>query len=148
MVHANPRRGAWRLAALVVLALSGAVQAQELSIGLSGNITSMDPHFHNLSPNSNVAAHVYDRLVHHDENQRIVAHAWKVDPYSSAVAFPDWKEREASPILYRPPANYRALVTWRPRTWLLREGWKRHGLISIYEVPGPVVTPRVKSRKR
>lgn len=96
----------------------------------------------------NALCYVLNNWRHHDENQRIVARNWKVDPYSSAIAFPDWKEREASPILYRPPANYRALVTWRPRTWLLREGWKRHGLISVYEVPGPVVSPRVRSRTR
>ena len=23
------------------------------------------------------------------------------------------------------------------RTWLLRVGWRRHGLISVHEVPGP-----------
>jgi REP element-mobilizing transposase RayT len=96
----------------------------------------------------NALCYVLNNWRHHDENQRIVARDWKVDPYSSAIAFPDWKEREASPILYRPPANYRALVTWWPRTWLLREGWKRHGLISVYEVPGPLVSPRVRSRKR
>ncbi|MBM3478175.1 MAG: ABC transporter substrate-binding protein, partial [Alphaproteobacteria bacterium] len=52
------RRTALRSAALATVALSGAglpaaAQAQELSIGLSGNVTSMDPHFHNLSPNNN-----------------------------------------------------------------------------------------------
>ena len=77
MTHIHPsRRRALRLAALVATALSATAlpvtaQAQDLSIGLSGNVTSMDPHFHNLSPNSNVAAHVYDRLVHHDERQRM-----------------------------------------------------------------------------
>ena len=58
------------------------------------------------------------------------------EPRALNELFPDWKERAASPILYIPPRTYRALITWRPKTWLLREGWKRHGLISIYEVPG------------
>ena len=79
------RRGALRSAALATVALAGtglpaAAQAQEISIGLSGNVTSMDPHFHNLSPNNNVAAHVFDRLVHHDERQRVgpgLAVSWK-----------------------------------------------------------------------
>ena len=93
----------------------------------------------------NALCYVLNNWRHHDENQRIVARTWKVDPYSSAIAFPDWKEREGSPILYRPPANYLALVTWRSRTWLLREGWKRHGLISVFEVPG---APRSAARKR
>ncbi len=83
------RRGALRFCALAAAALSiaaigaglpAAAQAQDLAIGLSGNVTSMDPHFHNLSPNSNVAAHVYDRLVHHDERQRVgpgLAVSWR-----------------------------------------------------------------------
>jgi peptide/nickel transport system substrate-binding protein len=83
------RRGALRFCALAAAALSiaaigtglpAAGQAQDLAIGLSGNVTSMDPHFHNLSPNSNVAAHVYDRLVHHDERQRVgpgLAVSWR-----------------------------------------------------------------------
>ncbi len=94
----------------------------------------------------NALCYVLNNWRHHDENQRIAARTWKVDPYSSAIAFPDWKERAESPILYRPPRTYLALVTWRARTWLLREGWKRHGLISVYEVPGPPVSPRVRAR--
>ena len=38
-------------------------QALELSIGLSAAITSMDPHFHNLSPNNNVMKHIYKTLL-------------------------------------------------------------------------------------
>ncbi len=86
----------------------------------------------------NVLCYVLNNWRHHGEHARLKTRDWKIDPYSSALAFPDWKEREASPILYRPPPNYLALVTWRPRTWLLREGWKRHGLISIHEIPGPL----------
>jgi peptide/nickel transport system substrate-binding protein len=79
------RRGVLRLATFAAIALagtvvSGAALAQDLSIGLSGNITSMDPHFHNLSPNNNVAAHIFDRLVQQDENQRVspgLAVSWK-----------------------------------------------------------------------
>ena len=92
--------------------------------------------------------YVLNNWRHHDEHQRKMARDWKVDPYSSAIAFPDWKERVESPILHRPPRTYLALVTWRARTWLLREGWKRHGRISVYEVPGPLVSPRVRSRTR
>jgi peptide/nickel transport system substrate-binding protein len=54
--------------------------AQDLTMGLQANITSIDPHFHNLSPNSNVAQHIFDRLVHQDEKQRLIpglATEWK-----------------------------------------------------------------------
>ncbi|MBL8697200.1 MAG: ABC transporter substrate-binding protein [Alphaproteobacteria bacterium] len=68
------------LVAAIAWGIAGPAAAQELTIGLSGNVTSADPHFHNLSPNSNVAAHVYDRLVHQDARQRIgpgLAVSWK-----------------------------------------------------------------------
>ncbi len=72
-----------RLARVVAVASSvmvGSATAQELTIGLGGNVTSADPHFHNLSPNNNVAVHVFDRLVHHDAQQRIgpgLAVSWR-----------------------------------------------------------------------
>jgi peptide/nickel transport system substrate-binding protein len=47
------------------------VAAQDIVIGLQGNVTSIDPHFHNLGPNSNVAYHIFDRLTHQDERQRL-----------------------------------------------------------------------------
>jgi peptide/nickel transport system substrate-binding protein len=82
----RPRRRALQFAAFAMagllagIGLPAGAQAQDLSIGLSGNVTSMDPHFHNLSPNNNVAAHVFDRLVHHDERQRVgpgLALSWR-----------------------------------------------------------------------
>lgn len=96
----------------------------------------------------NTLCYVLNNWRHHDEHQRIKARNWKVDPYSSAIAFPDWKEREASPILYRPPSTYLSLVTWRPRTWLLTEGWKLHGLISIHEIPGLRARKKSATRER
>ncbi|MBI1244219.1 MAG: ABC transporter substrate-binding protein [Alphaproteobacteria bacterium] len=61
---------AWAAAAF--LALPGAGAAQELVMGLGGAVTSIDPHFHNLAPNNGVAANIFDRLVHQDENQRLI----------------------------------------------------------------------------
>ena len=31
--------------------------------------------------------------------------------------------------------TYEPLPVWEPKTWLLREGWKKHGLISSKEIP-------------
>jgi peptide/nickel transport system substrate-binding protein len=50
--------------------LTFAAWAQDLTIGLGASVTSIDPHFHNLSPNSNIARHIFDRLIHTDEKQR------------------------------------------------------------------------------
>jgi peptide/nickel transport system substrate-binding protein len=73
------------LAALAVVAiilgfsLSRAAQ-DEIVIALGADVTSADPHYHNLSPNNNVAGHLFDRLVHQDEKQRLIpglALSWK-----------------------------------------------------------------------
>ena len=66
------------LTALLILA--GDARAQEPTIALSASITSIDPHFHNFTPNVSVASHIFDRLVHQDEHQHLVpglATEWK-----------------------------------------------------------------------
>ncbi len=82
-------------------------------------------------------SYVLNNWRHHHEDRASFARTWRVDPYSSGVAFPDWKELEDSPFLYRPPPTYFPLLVWRPRTWLLAKGWQQfHPLISVREVPG------------
>lgn len=54
--------------------------AQTVSIGYGSNVTSMDPHFHNAVLNRNFSAHIFDRLVHQDEQNRLVpglAESWR-----------------------------------------------------------------------
>jgi hypothetical protein len=63
---------------------------------------------------------------------------WKIDWFSSAAMFPGWAEYapyEEEPFLWRGPETYDSLVVYQPRTWLLREGWKKSGPISCHEVP-------------
>jgi putative transposase len=58
----------------------------------------------------------------------------RLDPYATGPGFtgwcdgPDW-------IIPGPPGQW--LMTWLPRSWLLREGWCRHGLLDPWETPGP-----------
>jgi putative transposase len=92
-------------------------------------------------------AYVLNNWRRHEEDRANVAKTWKLDPFSNAIDFPGWKEREDSPVLYRGPAGYQQLVTWLPKTWLLREGWSKHRLISVYEVPGPMHRPRSSLRR-
>src|SRR5690349_5460873 len=70
-------------AALLLSAAAGSF-AQELTIGLSTPVTSLDPHFHNLSPNNSMALHVFETLVANDEAQHLkpaLAESWKaVEP--------------------------------------------------------------------
>lgn len=55
--------------------------AQELKIGLAAEPSAADPHFHNLTPNNQVARHVFETLISQDEFQRLgfgLAQSWKV----------------------------------------------------------------------
>jgi len=82
----------------------------------------------------NTLAYVLQNWKHHGEHDKPMQRAWKIDPYSSAIGFDGWKERDGVP--FRLPEDYEALFVWRPRTWLLKVGWRRWGLISIAEIPG------------
>lgn len=99
-----------------------------------------------------VALHVsiqHDAMINnwrkHREDRRPFARTWTLDPYSTAVMFGGWKGR--GPILWLDtlPPNYVGLFAWLPRTWLLTAGWRRHGLLSMDEVPGP--RPRASPRR-
>ncbi|MCM0021764.1 MAG: ABC transporter substrate-binding protein, partial [Tagaea sp.] len=66
--------------ALAAALFANAAAAQNLVVGVGGNVTSMDPHFHNLGPNNNVAQNFFDRLVHFDHQQRPIpglAESWR-----------------------------------------------------------------------
>src|SRR5262249_17985604 len=76
------RRLQWALAVLLstVMALSFAAKERDVSIGLQSQVTSMDPHYHNLSPNNSLLIHIYEPLVARDSNQKLVpalATSWK-----------------------------------------------------------------------
>ena len=54
-----------------------------------------------------------------------------MDPFSSAWWFDGWKDNEWREGLA--PPEMRTVA--EPETWMLRVGWRRHGLLSIDEVP-------------
>lgn len=70
------------LAAPLCAALLAAApgRAADLRIGLSADVTSIDPHLVNITPNNNVAWHLFEALTHVDENARLipgVAESWR-----------------------------------------------------------------------
>jgi REP element-mobilizing transposase RayT len=71
----------------------------------------------------------------HGEDLRAPMSGWTIDWFSSAVMFPGWAEYGDEPFLWRGPPTYDPLIVYQPRTWLLREGWKKSGPISCREVP-------------
>jgi REP element-mobilizing transposase RayT len=68
----------------------------------------------------------------HGEHLRPHARAWKVDPYSSAMAFYGWKEQ---PLWWEAPETYERMAVRVPETWLLYGAWQRYSPISIYDIP-------------
>ena len=73
---------------------------------------------------------------HHKEDQEGLARTWLVDPFSTGVLFPDWKELEDKAVMWPIRETYDPLVVRRPGSWLLREGWKKAGAISCHDLPG------------
>ena len=66
--------------AVAAALLVGSAWAAELRVGLKLEPSSIDPHYHNLSPNNAFARHIFDRLVQTDEKQRLkpgLAVSWK-----------------------------------------------------------------------
>jgi hypothetical protein len=71
----------------------------------------------------------------HGEDRNGIARTWLVDPFSSGISFPDWKELEEKHFMWPIRETYEPLVVRRPKSWLLREGWKLGGSVSVYDVP-------------
>lgn len=74
------RFAAAALAAVVLVTGAARAVAQELAIGLSAPISSIDPHFHNLGPNNQISKHVFETLFKQDEQQKVVpglAESWR-----------------------------------------------------------------------
>ncbi len=67
-------------AAAGIALVAGAAQAQTLRMGVGAQITSTDPHFHNISPNNAFASMVFDNLIETDDRARPVpglAESWR-----------------------------------------------------------------------
>jgi putative transposase len=80
-------------------------------------------------------AYVLNNWRKHREDRASFAQNWAVDPFSTAVQFMGWRESEDTLLVTRTPQTYEPLVVYFPKTWLLSEGWRKHGTVSFYEVP-------------
>jgi peptide/nickel transport system substrate-binding protein len=61
--------------------LAVAASAQTLNIASSAPVTSIDPHYHTLSPNESLGSHIYDRLVDRDAGGHMIgglAESWRL----------------------------------------------------------------------
>jgi peptide/nickel transport system substrate-binding protein len=76
-----------RMLKLAAIALAAAIvptalaqKEREVSIGLQAAITSIDPHYHNLTPNNALLLHIFEPLIKRDANQKLVpalATSWR-----------------------------------------------------------------------
>jgi REP element-mobilizing transposase RayT len=82
----------------------------------------------------------------HKEDRVPATKSWLVDPYSTAPSFAGWVERteciergDAERWLARAisplPDDLEPLPASSPQSWLLREGWKLGGRVSVLEAP-------------
>jgi peptide/nickel transport system substrate-binding protein len=95
---------------LFVFGQVACASAQQIAIGLGGDVTSIDPHYHNLTPNNNVADHIFGTLVQKDERQRLqpgLAESWRaIDDLTwefklrKGVKFHDGSELTAEDVVF------------------------------------------------
>jgi REP element-mobilizing transposase RayT len=61
---------------------------------------------------------------------------WRIDPYATGFAFDGWRELARGEALW-PTGTFELLLVRPPRSWLMRDGWRRAaGVISVDDVPG------------
>ena len=86
----------------------------------------------------NALAYVLNNWRKHREDRdlpRKPGVAFEHDWFSSGWMFAGWRERADEVFVPPTPDGFEPLAIWFPRTWLLATGWRRHGLISLFEVP-------------
>lgn len=88
----------------------------------------------------NAVAYVANNFRHHTASFGLPLDY--VDPCSSWAYFDGWRER-----IGRRQAGARVGddPVAPPRTWLLKSGWRRHGLVSIAEIPGRIESVELSS---
>jgi len=68
------------LLSAILLPLVAFAKDREVSIGLQAAVTSIDPHYHNLSPNNSLSRHIFEALIRVDANQKLIpglATSWR-----------------------------------------------------------------------
>jgi hypothetical protein len=86
----------------------------------------------------NCIVYVLNNIRKHDAQREKVRDRCWIDPCSSGRYFDGWVDCPARPPPARPPPDRADWVVARPRSWLLRSGWRKHGggPIDLDEVPG------------
>jgi REP element-mobilizing transposase RayT len=81
-------------------------------------------------------AYVLNNWRKHERDRTPTSSKWRVDPFSSGVQFTGWQELvDLGLERWQVPEGYVPLTVLEPSTWLLRVGWRRHGLVRCAELP-------------
>ena len=80
----------------------------------------------------NALAYVLLNARKHWRQRRGASPPVKLDEASSGRWFSGWKRAPRGPTNAKEEREVAA-----PRTWLLKKGWRRHGLVDPGETPGP-----------
>jgi peptide/nickel transport system substrate-binding protein len=98
------------VALICAIVVSGSVFAAELRIGLSADVTTIDPHFVAAQPNLTIGLHIFEPLVRIDERARVIpglAASWTTpDPLiweiklRSGVKFHDGSELTPEDVIF------------------------------------------------
>jgi peptide/nickel transport system substrate-binding protein len=74
----------WMLATIASIALCGSAVAADLKIGVASEVTTLDPHFFHLTPNTEIDKLIYSGLITQDANLKVIpdlAVSWRTtDP--------------------------------------------------------------------
>lgn len=85
---------------------------------------------------SNALRYVLNNARHHAaERGRRLADRW-FDPYSSAAWFDGWATPLPTSADWHRELQQMPPPTRPPTFWLLRVGWRKHGLLALEEIPG------------
>jgi REP element-mobilizing transposase RayT len=96
--------------------------------GRRGPVLADRYHLHILKTPREVRAALAYVLLNARRHAKKALRAVRLDPASSARWFDGWRGRRSEPERATPVAQ--------AHTWLLRAGWRRHGLLDPAEIPG------------
>jgi len=106
-------------------------------LGRRGAVFAERYHSHMLKTPREVRqarAYVLNNIRHHDlQNGQIHPKGW-LDPFSSSAWFDGWRDCSETRRKRARAGDERPVAP--AKTWLLRVGWRRHGLIGSAEIPG------------
>ena len=80
-------------------------------------------------------AYVLNNWRKHLQDRGKRSSTWLVDPFSTGALFSGWTQLAGRDVMWPIREGWLSMFVWLPRTWLLAEGWRRHGLIDGREVP-------------